>query len=250
MEKIGIAVVMALALVLLFGCIGNNGNTNTGIPDASGGKGNAGGEGSGQGSGSNLGAGSGGAGNGPGTDGVVGSGASGSGNSGSNLGAGGAGTGSGSGGSGAGSAGSGNGAGAGGVTATSGGSGTSGKDPINLIPSGDSITIPINSLNGNAKFYLVDFGLNRARFFAVKGSDGKVHVALDACDVCGGRKGYRQVGDAMVCNNCGKNFRINDIGSKNSAGGGCWPSYLSYKIDGENIVLEKAELGKNTYRFN
>ena len=244
-----IAAVMALALVLLFGCTGNKyGNTNTGIPDASGGKGNAGGEGSGQDSGSNLGAGAGGAGSG--------SGASGAGSSGSNLGPGGAGTGSGSagsGGSGAGigpGTGSGNVAGSGGVAATSGGSGTSGKDPIKLIPSGDSITIPISSLNGNAKFYVVDFGLNRARFFAVKGSDGKVHVALDACDVCGGRKGYRQVGDAMVCNKCGRQFRIEDIGSKNSAGGGCWPSYLSYKADGENLVLEKAELGKNTYRFN
>ncbi|MFH0817800.1 MAG: DUF2318 domain-containing protein [Candidatus Micrarchaeota archaeon] len=209
MENIVIAVILALSLVLLFGCIG----------------------GSSQGSGysSNIVKG----GEAQSTP-IIGGGSE------AAQGAGGLGSVSGAGGSGSGAV---------GATATSGGSGASGKDPILLSPTEDSINIPLSQVSGTAKFFAVDFGLKKARFFAVKGADGKVHVALDACDVCGGKFGYRQEGDSMVCNKCGKSFRITDIGNKNSTGGGCWPSFLGFKAEGDNLVVSKAELGKNADRF-
>ena len=108
--------------------------------------------------------------------------------------------------------------------------------------------IPVKDITTEAKFYSLQAGLDKAQFFAVQSSDGEMHVAFDACDVCGGRKGYRQEGSDMVCNNCGRHFRINDIGTKN-IGGGCWPSYLSYRLDGENIVLEKNEIARGAFRF-
>jgi hypothetical protein len=214
MENVVVAVILVLSLVLLFGCIGgsNQGSSySSNIVKVGDAQSTpaAGGSGASQGAGSSVGA---------------------SGGSGSVSGAG-------------------TGSGAVRATPTSGGSGATGKDPVLLSPAGDSIVIPLSQVSGTAKFFAVDFGFKKARFFAVKGADGKAHVALDACDVCGGKFGYRQDGDAMVCNKCGKSFRITDIGSKNSAGGGCWPSYLGFKAEGNNLVISKAELGKSASRF-
>lgn len=78
------------------------------------------------------------------------------------------------------------------------------------------------------------------RFFAIKSSDGVVRAAFDACDVCWPeRKGYRQDGDYMVCNNCGQRFasvRINEVK------GGCNPSPLERRIEGTKLVITAADL--------
>ena len=111
------------------------------------------------------------------------------------------------------------------------------------------MTIPVSSVSGTAKFYTYDSGGTQVRFFTAKGADGKVHVASDACDVCyGSHKGYRQTGSDMTCNNCGKTFAINNLGSKNTAGG-CWPSYLPMKIEGGNVVIQKSDLDGKAFMF-
>ena len=70
----------------------------------------------------------------------------------------------------------------------------------------------------------------------VKGSDGALHAAFDACDVCfREKKGYAQQDDSMLCKNCNKKFAIKMIGK--AAGGGCNPSYLNYVEDGKNVVI-------------
>ena len=85
-------------------------------------------------------------------------------------------------------------------------------------------------------------------YFTVLGSDGAVRTAFDACDVCGGYKGYRQQGNDVVCNNCGRYFGIDDIGTKNEPGG-CWPSYLNHKIEGNYLLISKSEIEKGSFRF-
>jgi uncharacterized membrane protein len=111
------------------------------------------------------------------------------------------------------------------------------------------MTIPVSSVSGSAKFYTYDSGGTQVRFFSAKGADGNVHLATDACDVCyGSHKGYRQTGSDMTCNNCGRTFAINNLGSKNSSGG-CWPSYLPVKIDGGNLVIQKSDLDGKAYMF-
>ncbi len=117
-----------------------------------------------------------------------------------------------------------------------------------LTTGNDEFVIPISEISKKTKFYSIDSGLREVRFFVVMGKDGHPHVAFDACDVCGGRKGYRQEGNDMVCNNCGRHFRIEDIGSAN-LGGGCWPSYLQYEFDGENIVIDNADIAKGAVMF-
>ena len=129
--------------------------------------------------------------------------------------------------------------GAGGTSGSSGGSGSG---------TSDVFRIPLSEVSTQAKVYSEKIGLKDVKFFAVKGSDGKVHVAFDGCDVCGGKYGYRQVGEDMVCNKCGKHFKINEIGTQNTPGG-CSPSYLNYEIKGDGIIISKAELEKGAYRF-
>jgi uncharacterized membrane protein len=111
------------------------------------------------------------------------------------------------------------------------------------------VSIPLSEISSNAKFYSYDSNGIEIRYFAVEGSDGNVHVAFDACDVCyDAKKGYRQNGDVMHCINCGKEFSINSIGTDNIAGG-CWPSYLPMDIIGDDIVIQKSDLDEKAYMF-
>lgn len=107
--------------------------------------------------------------------------------------------------------------------------------------SGDVTEIPISEITSQAKFYSFDYNGVKINYFIIKGSDGKIRTAFDACDICGGRKGYRQERNDMVCNNCGRHFNIDPIGTKN-LGGGCWPSYLSHEIKEGKIIIQKQKL--------
>jgi uncharacterized membrane protein len=111
------------------------------------------------------------------------------------------------------------------------------------------VTVPLSEIGTDAKFYTYDSAGTDVRFFAVRGSDGNVHVAADACDVCyQSHKGYHQSGTQMQCNNCGKVFGIGNIGTKNTAGG-CWPSYLPMSNDGSNVQIAKSALDGKAYMF-
>ena len=117
------------------------------------------------------------------------------------------------------------------------------------VVSQTEVSIPLSEIGSNAKFYSYDSNGIEIRYFAVEGSDGNVHVAFDACDVCyDAKKGYRQNGDVMHCINCGKEFAINSIGTDNTAGG-CWPSFLPTNIDGENVLIGISDLEAKKYMF-
>ena len=115
----------------------------------------------------------------------------------------------------------------------------------------ESISIPLDSLSGQAKWFEYDASGTTVRFFAIKLNDGSVKTAFDACDVCGyAKKGYRQEGSFMVCNNCGNRYPISGIGTENKTPGGCWPGYLPSKIVDGSVVIEKADLKDGVARFN
>ncbi|HJV37123.1 DUF2318 domain-containing protein [Geomonas sp.] len=99
------------------------------------------------------------------------------------------------------------------------------------------ITIPVAKVNdGKAHFFKFADGGKEVKFFVVKGSDGHLHTAFDACDVCyHEKKGYEQQGDQMLCKNCNKKFAINRIGQESR--GGCNPSSLPARIDATNIRI-------------
>lgn len=101
--------------------------------------------------------------------------------------------------------------------------------------------------DGKAHFYKYSEGGKETGFFVVKGEDGSIRTAFDACDVCfKEKKGYDQQGEYMVCKNCNKKFAISQIGPH--ATGGCNPSYLPHRQAGGNIVISVEDL-KSGARF-
>jgi uncharacterized membrane protein len=113
---------------------------------------------------------------------------------------------------------------------------------------GEYIKIPLSEISDEAKFYTLEDGGVEINYFVVLGSDGEPRTAFDACDVCGGSKGYRQDGTDIICNNCGKVFRIDGLGTKNR-GSGCWPSYLPHEIKGDNLLIKISDITEGKHRF-
>ena len=111
------------------------------------------------------------------------------------------------------------------------------------------VNIPLSSISSKATFYSYDSNGVDISYFAVKGSNGDIHVAIDACDVCyNEKKGYEQSDEVMVCRNCGLTFPIEDIGDKNTVGG-CWPSFIPITIEGDSVIIEKSDLDNKRYMF-
>ena len=63
---------------------------------------------------------------------------------------------------------------------------------------GGYVSIQLSDLSNEVKFYEYDDNGVKIRYFAVLGSDGEPRTAFDACDVCGGYKGYRQEGLVLM----------------------------------------------------
>lgn len=121
--------------------------------------------------------------------------------------------------------------------------------PQSQNPTVNDVAIPVSDITTNAKFYTYDSSGVTVRFFLAKGSDSKVHLAADACDVCyAEKKGYKQTDDVMTCNNCGNTFAINTIGTSNTAGG-CWPSYIPMRTEGGSVLIQKTDLDGKRFMF-
>ena len=104
-------------------------------------------------------------------------------------------------------------------------------------------------LSKDIKKYTYDANGIKVKFFAVLDKAGKIRTAFDACDVCGGKKGYRQSGSDVSCINCGRHFKITQLGDANVYGGGCWPSFLGFKDKGDSILISKKEIAAGAFRF-
>ena len=117
-----------------------------------------------------------------------------------------------------------------------------------IVSAEDTISIPLDSVTNQMQKFSYDYKGTEVRYFAVKDSAGDIKTAFDACDVCGGAKGYHQEGDQAVCNNCGLKFAISGLGTENK-GSGCWPSHLEHKIKDGNIIIKTSELKAGAFRF-
>jgi uncharacterized membrane protein len=115
-----------------------------------------------------------------------------------------------------------------------------------VINEGDVVSIPLSEISSKAVFY--DY--EGIEYFAVEADDGTIRTAFNACDVCyKSRKGYRQEGGDMICNNCGNHYPISGLGTKNLRGGGCWPGYLPSSVEGDQLIIQKSDLEAGKYRF-
>lgn len=103
------------------------------------------------------------------------------------------------------------------------------------------VTLPAADLaDGKAHYFSYDAAGREVRFFVIKSSDDVLRAAFDACDVCWREgKGYSQDGDIMVCNNCGQGFHTARI---NEVKGGCNPAPLNRTVNGDNLVITRADL--------
>jgi uncharacterized membrane protein len=119
-----------------------------------------------------------------------------------------------------------------------------------VIETAQEVKIPLRNLDSGKALYLTNTLNERPLYyFALKSSDGQYRAAFDACDVCfRANRGYRQEGDLMVCNQCGQSFPSTKI---NEIKGGCNPAPLSRKVEGQYLVIRKADMaaGKEYFPF-
>jgi high-affinity iron transporter len=107
------------------------------------------------------------------------------------------------------------------------------------------ITVPVSKL--------VEGQLNRlglvvsnklVRFLILKTTDGRVHTALDACNICGSF-GYVRQGKNLVCLNCGAEINPMTLGM----GGGCNPIPLPSEVTNNAVRIAVSELNKSASLF-
>lgn len=111
------------------------------------------------------------------------------------------------------------------------------------------VSIPVASVSdGKAHYFAFAEGDKEIHFFVVKAKDGSFKTAFDACDVCyEEKKGYKQEGDVMICNQCNKKFATDRIGP--SSTGGCNPSYLPSTLAGNALTIKAEDLKKGARFF-
>jgi hypothetical protein len=118
-----------------------------------------------------------------------------------------------------------------------------------ISPEGDVFRIPASAVTAEASFFKASEGSTTVPFFAVRDSAGRVHVALDACQVCAAaKKGYVQQGDQMTCRNCGQSFAIAQITAMGGKGG-CHPISLPSTASGDSIVVKRADVAAGAKWF-
>ena len=114
---------------------------------------------------------------------------------------------------------------------------------------GEDVRIPVGDVaDGRAKFFEYSAAdAKPIRFFVLRTADGVTRAAFDTCDLCfRERRGYRQSGDSMICNSCGKTFRTGSIGDVH---GGCNPIRLPTTGQHDHIVITAAALELGTPYF-
>ncbi|MDT8420700.1 MAG: DUF2318 domain-containing protein [Desulfuromonadales bacterium] len=129
------------------------------------------------------------------------------------------------------------------------GQGQEGSDSYTkLASSHDEIRIDLDQVSdGQAHYFSHQVGGEAVSFFIVKSVDGVMRAAFDACDVCyREKKGYRQEGMFMVCNNCDQRFRTDLV---NEVKGGCNPAPLERRVEGNEIVIRTADIAKGGWYF-
>jgi uncharacterized membrane protein len=123
------------------------------------------------------------------------------------------------------------------------------SDPQSIIQTSTQIKIPTSDISEDANFYSYESDGVNIKYFTVRGSDGEIRVAMNACDVCyHAKKGYVQDDNEMRCINCGLKYSISGLGTTNLEGG-CWPSYLPKKIENDFVVININDLEEKRYMF-
>ncbi|MBC7258371.1 MAG: DUF2318 domain-containing protein [Chloroflexi bacterium] len=126
---------------------------------------------------------------------------------------------------------------------------TVGHAPYPVVQAENGVVrLPLATFDdGKAHHYTYVYNGKPLEFFVLKSADGTVRAAFNACDVCYPfKKGYRQEGDEVVCNNCGRRFPADQI---NVVQGGCNPSPLNRAVDGDMLVIQAEDIAAGIKYF-
>ncbi|MDR1175255.1 MAG: DUF2318 domain-containing protein [Treponema sp.] len=121
-----------------------------------------------------------------------------------------------------------------------------GLNTVKPVISDRDLVISIDELTENAVFYPVDIGGTRVEVLAVKAPDGTIRTAFNTCQSCylSGRGFYKQQGTVLVCQNCGKRFRMSQVEIRS---GGCNPVPIfkdDKTVSGNTITISKEYLAR------
>lgn len=100
----------------------------------------------------------------------------------------------------------------------------------------NSIILDTSNITSTATFVNYNDDGIIIQFILVRGTDNKVRIALNTCQVCNpSPKAYFiQEGEYLVCQNCGTKFHINKIGIEK---GGCNPTPVEEKQEEDNKII-------------
>lgn len=104
------------------------------------------------------------------------------------------------------------------------------------------IVIQKEQVTQTASYYPVESNGTYMEIIAVRATDGTVRTALNTCQVCyaSGQGYYEQLGEALICKNCGNQFTIDQIELQK---GGCNPVPIlaDMKTEDDETVTINAE---------
>ncbi|MDR1655518.1 MAG: DUF2318 domain-containing protein [Treponema sp.] len=121
-----------------------------------------------------------------------------------------------------------------------------GLNTVKPVISDRDLVINVDEVTENAIFYPVDIGGTRVEVLAVKAPDGTIRTAFNTCQSCysSGRGFYKQQGTVLVCQNCGKRFRMSQVEVRS---GGCNPVPIfkdDKTVSGNTITISKEYLAR------
>ncbi len=113
----------------------------------------------------------------------------------------------------------------------------------------NKIIIPLSDVrDGKAHFYMYKREGRQINFFVRTDAKGTVSSYFDACYTCyKQKKGYRQEGSDLICNECDMKFGLSD--ETWQAKGGCDPIPLKSTIEGDSLIIETAVIEKGIKLF-
>ena len=92
-----------------------------------------------------------------------------------------------------------------------------------------------------------DHAGDEVRFLLARDSAGRVRAAFDACKRCYMyHEGYDRSHGKLICRFCGNHYKLDAMESGLAS---CVPIKLPYRLSGQTVEIERAELERERYLF-
>jgi uncharacterized membrane protein len=118
-----------------------------------------------------------------------------------------------------------------------------------VSPRSGEIRLPVKEMrDGTVHFFTYKKDGKRINFFIRTDGKDNLSAYFDACYTCYKyKKGYREEGSDLVCNECNLKFRLAEEHWDTSHG--CCPIMIKSRIEGNDLVLSVKDLEKGERLF-